>query len=175
MRWGLIPPWSKDASIGNKLINARSETVSEKPSFRDSFRERRCLVPATGFFEWKKQADKRTKQPILIKVTDHDIFAFAGLWSIWKAPATGKKLLTYTILTTEPNDFMKPFHHRMPVILMPETEDKWLDISSKAGVLKELLSPYPSALMDAYPVSAIVNSPQNDIPECVVPLGDSTL
>jgi putative SOS response-associated peptidase YedK len=175
MRWGFVPHWAKDSSIGNKLINARSETVSEKPSFRDSFREKRCLVPSTGFFEWKKQPGSRSKQPMLIRITDREIFAFAGLWSVWNDPPTGKELHTFTILTTEPNDFMKPIHNRMPVILRPEAEESWVDPSSDPADLEKLFSSYPSELMDAYNVSNVVNSPGNDTPECIAPLSDSHL
>lgn len=170
MRWGLIPHWAEEAAIGNSLINARSETVAEKPSFRDAFRKQRCLVPATGFFEWKKEPLSKSKQPFFIATRNRGIFSFAGLWSIWKDPKTAEEILTYTILTTEPNDLMRGIHNRMPVILPVEREKEWLDLSSTPGALRELLAPYPSEFMDAFPVSKVVNSPRNDNPSCIAPL-----
>jgi len=169
MRWGLVPHWAKDISIGNKLINARSETAAEKPSFRDSFRNRRCLVPATGFFEWKKLPEGNRKQPMLIRVTDQEIFAFAGLWSSW-SDLSGKEIVTYAILTTEANEVLKPIHNRMPVIFRQEDEDKWLGTSSDSAHLIDLMCPYPSEYINASPISTVVNSPENDVPECVIPI-----
>ena len=170
MKWGLIPHWAKDPAIGNSLINARSETVSEKPSFRESFKNRRCLIPATGFFEWKAAATEKGKLPLYIMVRNQDIFSFAGLWSSWKDPAHGEEILTYTILTTEPNDFMKSYHHRMPVILPVESERDWMDEATDKERLKGMLVPCPPELLAAYPVSTTVNSPRNDSPICIEPL-----
>jgi len=173
MRWGLVPHWAKDSSIGNNLINARSETVAEKPSFRDSFRKRRCLVPASGFFEWKKLSDNSAKQPTFIRVTNQELFSMAGLWSLWKNPDSGDELLSYTILTTAANDFMKPIHHRMPVILRREDENMWLNPSSDGSKLIELLSSLSSSSslrLESYPVSTYVNSPANNSPDCLLPL-----
>jgi putative SOS response-associated peptidase YedK len=170
MRWGLIPHWAKDAAIGNSLINARADTVAEKPSFRDSFKKRRCLVPATGFFEWKKEPLSKSKQPFFIGARNRDIFSFAGLWSLWKNPETAEEMLSYTILTTEPNELMREIHNRMPVMLPAEREKDWLDLASSPGLLRELLAPYPAELMDAFPVSKVVNSPRNDSPACIAPL-----
>lgn len=170
MKWGLVPHWAKDASIGNKLINARAETAAEKPSFRDSFKNKRCLIPATGFFEWREDPVGKTKQPYYIKTKDQEIFSFAGLWSVWLDKSTGEELLTYTILTTEPNDFLKKIHNRMPVILPANKENEWLDLGLAIEKVQNLLAQYPSELMDAYPVSKTVNSPKNDTPACISPL-----
>ncbi len=166
MKWGLIPHWAKDASIGFKLINARSETVAEKPSFRDAFKKKRCLIPATGFYEWQKQEDSKIKLPFYIHTSDNNIFSLAGLWSLWKDP-DGGEFHTYTILTTEPNKLMEPIHKRMPVILRTEDEDKWLDESADKSSLQNLFDPYPANLMTAHPVSTFVNSPVNNTADCI--------
>jgi len=159
-RWGLIPPWAKDISIGNKMINARAETITEKPSFRTPLFSKRCLVPADGFYEWQQDA---AKQPYRIFVKNNPIFAMAGLWERWKSPEGGS-IDSFSIITTEANTFMKPIHSRMPVILKREDEKIWLTGKNHEEILK-LLKPYPSEEMDAYPVSKLVNSPRNDGPE----------
>ncbi len=158
--WGLIPPWAKDISIGNKMINARAETITEKPSFRAPLFSKRCLVPADGFYEWQQDAGK---QPYRIFVKTNLIFAMAGLWERWKSP-DGGTIDSFSIITTEANSFMKPIHSRMPVILKKEDEKAWLSAKSADAIL-ELLKPFPSEEMDAYPVSKLVNSPRNDGPE----------
>ncbi len=163
-RWGLIPAWAKDPAIGNKLINARAETVSEKPSFRSSFKSRRCLVPADSFFEWKKD---REKTPYRILIKDRNLFCMAGIWDRWTTPA-GEQICTFSILTTQPNEMMAPLHDRMPVILEPEAEKRWLTATS-APELLELLKPYPAAAMDAYAISKKVNYPANDTPDIFSP------
>lgn len=165
MRWGLIPYWAKDASIGNKAINAVSETASEKPFFREAMKRRRCLIPADGFYEWKKIGPKR-KQPYGIGMADDGLFAFAGLWDRWKDPA-GKVITSCTILTTEANALVRDIHGRMPVILRPEDYDLWLDpgITDPERAL-ELLKPFDARLMRACPVSTAVNRVENDGPEC---------
>jgi len=166
MRWGLVPGWAKDVSIGYKMINARAETISEKPSFKKPFREERCLIPADGFYEWKKMPNSRAKTPYRVCLKSEEPFAFAGLWDSWVS-SEGKELQTYTIITTEPNDLVRPIHNRMPVILLPENEDKWLDTGLKdTSSLATMLKPYPSELMETYEISSLVNSPKNDIPEC---------
>jgi putative SOS response-associated peptidase YedK len=149
LRWGLIPHWAKDPAIGNRMINARAESVADKPAFRDSFRERRCLVPADGFYEWAKT--KHGKQPYYVRVLGGRLFAFAGLWDSWRDPA-GEPRETFTIITTEPNELLRQVHNRMPVILAPK-----------------LLRPYPTQQMSYYAVSRYVNSPDNEGPECVRP------
>ena len=168
LRWGLIPSWAKEPAIGSRLINARSETIAEKPSFRSAFKNRRCLIPATGFYEWKRQ--DRIKQPFYIRMRDTHPFAFAGLWEHWEG---GEKevINSCTILTTDPNDLMRDIHNRMPVILSPDNYDMWLDpANTRAAMLQPLLGPYPSDKMEVYPVSIYVNKPQNDDTRCIEPV-----
>jgi putative SOS response-associated peptidase YedK len=165
MNWGLIPFWSKDPNISYKTINARAETVASSPAFRESFRRRRCLVPASGFFEWRKT--ERGKTPYFIHLKDAELFAFAGLYDVWK-DAEGRELRTYTIITTIPNDLVQPIHNRMPVILHPDDEAMWLDPKmNDTKALRALLNPFPDALMEAYPVSRAVNTPANDTPALI--------
>ncbi len=167
-RWGLIPFWAKDPTIGNKMINARAETVDEKPSFKHSLQRKRCLVVADGFYEWKKEGS--TKRPYRITLKSQGLFGFAGLWDTWKSP-TGDIINSCSIITTTPNDLMVPIHNRMPVILPREVENVWLDQSIvESGILKSLLVPYPADQMMAYEVSTFVNSPKNNGPECLVPV-----
>jgi putative SOS response-associated peptidase YedK len=165
MQWGLIPFWSKTPTTGYKTINARAETVATAPSFRHSFRKKRCLVPASGFYEWK-QTDNG-KVPHYIRLTDTDLFAFAGLYDVWK-DADGNDRRTYTIITTTPNSLVAPIHNRMPVILDRKDEDTWLDGElDDPEPLLQLLKPYPADTMEAYPVSRAVNSPTNDGEELI--------
>lgn len=162
-KWGLVPFWAKDPSIGNRLINARAETASEKPSFRDAFKKRRCLVPATGFYEWKKEAD--SKQPYLLRPVDGEGMAFAGLWERWTAP-DGEELRTFTILTTAALGMIKDIHHRMPVIAPRKLWRPWLE---KGGhVLEEMAGRTPG--LEAVKVSRRVNNPCNDDPEIIEPV-----
>ncbi|MUL34810.1 SOS response-associated peptidase [Gloeocapsopsis dulcis] len=163
-RWGLIPSWAKDPSIGSRLINARSETVSEKPSFRAAFRQRRCLVVADGFYEWQRQEHK--KQPYYFQRQDKQPFGFAGLWEHWQSPE-GETINTCTILTTEANELMHPIHDRMPVILNSQDYALWLEPTTQPTELQHLLHPYPSQAMNSYPVSTLVNKPTNNSPECI--------
>ncbi len=168
LRWGLIPFWAKDPTIGSRMINARSETVAQKPAFRAAFRRRRCLVVADGFYEWQKQ--NGTKQPFYIRLRDARPFALAGLWERWEGPEAGV-IESCTLLTTQPNDLVRAVHNRMPVILHPRDYDLWLDPEvQQAESLQPLLSAYPPEEMDAYPVSRRVNSPDNDDPRCIEPL-----
>jgi putative SOS response-associated peptidase YedK len=166
MRWGLVPFWAKDVAIGYKMINARSETVMEKPAYRDSFKKRRCLIPAAGFYEWKKIG--KEKQPYNFGMTDDSIFAFAGIWDTWKSP-DGTPIDSCSILTTTPNTLVQDVHDRMPVILATDDYDQWLDPGVKeTSTLVELLKPFPAKQMRRFPVSQLVNSPKNDKPECLV-------
>lgn len=165
-RWGLVPGWAKDLTIGAKLINARAETVAEKPSFRAAFKQRRCLILADGFYEWQKR-DRKTKQPYYFQLASAQAFAFAGLWERWQQG--DKAIETCTILTTEANELLQPVHDRMPVILAPEHYEQWLDLTTSAKSLKHLLHPYTASIMQGYPVSTTVNSPTHDSPECVQP------
>lgn len=166
-RWGLIPSWAKDTKIGASLINARSETVAEKPSFRTAFKKRRCLVLADGFYEWKKNG--KEKQPYFIHRADGQPLLFAGLWDRWTQGE--EPIESCTIITTTPNELMEPLHDRMPVILTLEESRFWLDdeVESPAP-LQQLLDPYPADEMEAYPVASMVGSVKNDSPECVLPL-----
>jgi|SRR5271157_1314969 len=164
VRWGLIPYWAKEASIGHKMINARSETVLEKPAFREAFRNRRCLVPADGFYEWVRTG--RSKQPMHIGMQDDSLFAFAGIWDLWK-DASESLVETCSILTTTPNSLLAEVHDRMPVILEPENYELWLDPGFKdLDTLTTMLKPFDPTLMKCYPVSTLVNSPANDNPGC---------
>lgn len=172
MRWGLVPFWADDPSIGARMINARGESVVEKPAFRRAFASRRCLVPADGFFEWKKLG-RGLKQPYHIQLRGSALFAFAGLWEEWrpKDKKDAAPLVTFTIITTEANDLVREIHDRMPVILRPEDEAAWLDpANADTAALEKLLHPYPAEAMEAIPVSALVNSPANDSPAVLEPL-----
>ena len=168
--WGIIPSWAKDAKIGYRMINARSETLAQKPSFRAAFRRRRCLIPADGFYEWKKNPDGKTKTPIYITLKPGKPFAFAGLWENWQSP-DGSLIRSCTIITTQPNQFMSEIHNRMPVILPEETYRLWLDPGEpELALLQDVLQPYSGTDLSAYPVSRVVNSPSNDNPACIEPL-----
>ena len=167
-RWGLVPFWAKDPSIGSRMINARAESVAEKPAFRTAFRHRRCLVPADGFFEW--QPTPSGKQPWFIHGTAGQPLAFAGLWELWDAKGTAPPLASCTIITTRANDFMKPLHQRMPVVLDAAGRDAWLDPEAPPALLRGLLEPVEDAGLSAYPVSRRVNSPANEGPELVEPV-----
>ena len=168
LRWGLIPSWAKDLAIGMKLINARAETVDERPSFQKSFRQRRCLVLADGFYEWRKE--ERVKQPYYIRMKDERPFAFAGLWECWANP-DGQVVESCALITTAPNELMIPIHNRMPVIVDPDCYDEWLDPMQQEIVkLNALLRPYPAEYMMAYPVDRLVNNVSFDDSRCIEPL-----
>lgn len=169
-KWGLIPSWAKDPSVGYRMINARAETLSEKPTFRTIFKRRRCLILVDGFFEWKSDPSIKSKQPYYIHLQSKKVFAFAGLWDIWFHP-DGSEIRTCTIITTSPNELITPIHNRMPVILPDEEYHIWLDDKEQdPGKLAPLLKPYPSVEMSAYPVSRTVNSPNVDSLECIKPI-----
>ena len=168
VRWGLIPHWADDPAIGNRLINARAESVATKPSFRDSFRRRRCLVVADGFYEWQRQA-RGPKQPYAIREKDHALFGFAGLWSVWRDPE-GRPVETCTIITTDANPLVEPIHNRMPVIVRPEDYDRWLDPESDFKSAEAVLSrPLPADRMVAYRISTKVNNVRNEGPDLIAP------
>ena len=166
--WGFVPSWAKDPSIGNKMINARSETVAEKPAFRSAFKKKRCLVIADGFYEWRTEGKK--KFPMYIRLKSGEPFGFAGLYNVWTSP-DGKQTCTCTIITTEANEAVKPIHDRMPVILPRDKEDIWLNpaLEDKEELLAAL-KPYPPEEMEAYEVSTKVNSPQYNSPVNIQPL-----
>jgi len=169
-RWGLIPFWAKDKGIGSRHINARAESVATKPSFRDSFLTRRCLIPADGFFEWQKRT--RGKLPHYIYRADAAPLALAGLWASWRDPATEERVVSCTIVTTEPNERLADIHDRMPVVLPADIWDQWLDREfAETDVLQAMLKPSAEAL-EAHPVSTLVNSVRNNLPDCVIPLED---
>lgn len=168
LTWGLIPSWARDPKMGARMINARAETVHEKPTFRTAFRQRRCLILADGFYEWKRL--ERGKQPHFISMQDGRPFALAGLWEHWERPGE-PPIDSCTIITTEPNELLAPIHDRMPVILDESAYDEWMDPDLRdVKRLGELLRPFPPTRMMAYPISKLVNSPSNDGPECVEPL-----
>lgn len=172
LHWGLIPFWAKDPAIGNRMINARGETVASKPSFRAAFRRRRCLVLADGFYEWKKTGG-RTKQPYHITSQDEEPLAFAGLWESWK-DQQDEHIESCTIITTSPNSLMSELHDRMPVILDEADFDTWLDpANEETESLQTLIRPCPEDRLRVYPISTFVNRPQNDTPECIQPLEDA--
>lgn len=160
-KWGLVPPWAKDIKIGHKMINARGETVTEKPSFRSAIRQKRCLIPADGFYEWQKSSTG--KQPIYIHRQDKKLMTFAGLWESWW-DAEERELRTFTIITTTPNTVMAPIHDRMPVIISPELRSKWLDISAPLEEAVALIRPLEDGILQADRVSTQVNSPRNEGP-----------
>lgn len=162
--WGLVPGWAKDISIGSKMINARSETLAEKPSFKNAFARRRCLVLTNGFYEWEKTGGK--KQPYFIHLSSGKPFVFAGLWETWHSPE-GKTLNSCTIITCPANDLVGKLHERMPVILPREMQTAWLDPKSQPADLQSLLAPYPAGEMSMFPVSPVVNNPAYDSPDCL--------
>jgi len=167
MRWGLIPSWAKDPKIGYKMINARGETVHEKPSFRAAFKKRRCLIVADGFYEWRKNPDG-SKTPMYIRMEDGEPFGFAGLWERWENQHSGTLVTTTTIITTTANDLMRDIHERMPVIIPRDMYTTWLSRDMQdTDELRHLIAPYPADLMTAYPVSKKVNSPNNDSPDLI--------
>lgn len=164
-RWGLIPSWAKNAGIGARMINARGETAAEKPAFRSAMKNRRCLIVADGFYEWRKLP--RGKQPMYIRMKDGGPFAFAGLWERWQRPEEGA-IETCTIITTIPNELLRPIHDRMPVILPREHYDVWLDPDrNQTEMLAPLLAPCDAGKMEAFAVSTHVNRPSNDDPKCI--------
>ncbi|HLI91239.1 MAG TPA: SOS response-associated peptidase [Ktedonobacteraceae bacterium] len=165
LRWGLIPSWAKEESVGNRMINARAETLAEKPSFKRLLRGRRCLVVADGFYEWKQEHGGKT--PMYITLQNQDVFAFAGLWDSWTSP-DGEQIRTCTIITTEPNELLATIHNRMPAILSGDAREMWLDTElHDEHALLPLLAPYPASAMTARPVSRLVNDPRHDSAELI--------
>jgi putative SOS response-associated peptidase YedK len=164
-RWGLIPSWAKDPKIGYKLINTRAESIAEKPSFKNAFKKRRCLVPANGFFEWRKDENKT---PFRIFLRSDELFSMAGIWETWK-DAEGKPINSFSIITTTPNSLMENIHNRMPVILPREMEEAWLNETNEEA-LKKMFAPFPASQMEAYPVSKKVNSPANNDASIILPV-----
>jgi putative SOS response-associated peptidase YedK len=165
-RWGLVPSWAEKPSIGSRMINARSETVAEKPAFRAAFSRRRCLVLADGFYEWKR--DGVSKRPHLIRLRSGAAFTLAGLWERWSRE--GSEIESCTILTISPNELVGSVHDRMPVIIGDGDRNRWLDGATSRDEARQMLIPFPASEMELYEVSTIVNSPANDVPECALPL-----
>ena len=169
-QWGLIPSWAKDPKIGNRMINARAETLAEKPSFRTPYKRRRCLILTDGFYEWRAEPGSKTKTPFYIRLKSEKPFAFAGLWEAWFPNIDDDPLRSCTIITTSPNSLMETIHRRMPVILEPDGYEQWLEPGDQPPTqLDGLLKSYPAEEMEAYPVSRLVNRPSNDSPDCIVP------
>ncbi len=171
LRWGLVPSWAKEPGIGNRMINARAETLAEKPAFRAAFRRRRCLIPADGFYEWKTEQGR--KQPYRIALASGAPFAFAGLWERWEGAGGDGAIESCTIVTTEANERLRAIHHRMPVILAPEAYGPWLDPETPGAQAQALLGPAPSEWFTAYRVSPKINSPANDDPALIAPLDEA--
>jgi putative SOS response-associated peptidase YedK len=180
LRWGLVPSWAKDLSIGAKMINARAETVAEKPAFRRAFAKRRCLLPADGYFEWyvleeDKDKKKPRKQPFFIRPADGDVMAMAGLYEFWKSP-DDEWITTCTVITTEAPDDLGRIHDRMPMVVRPEKWDAWLDPATQnPDDLAELLVPAMAGTMDAFPVSNLVSNVKNNGPELIQPLSEGDI
>ncbi|HEX9743415.1 MAG TPA: SOS response-associated peptidase [Nitrospiraceae bacterium] len=169
LRWGLVPSWAKDPKAGGSMINARAETLTEKPAFREVFRRQRCLVIADGFYEWMKL--ERRKQPYYIRMANDNPFAFAGLWDHWEG-ADAAPIDSCTVVTGEPNELVRDLHDRMPAILDRSHYDRWLDPRNEdVEELQAMLRPYPAAKMKAFPVSSLVNSPANNEPGCIARMG----
>jgi putative SOS response-associated peptidase YedK len=167
--WGLVPSFIKDPADVRNMINARAETIEQKPSFKKAFRYRRCIIPASGFYEWQKSG--KDKQPWYFSPTENEHFYFAGLWDIWHGP-DGEQLDTCAIITTEANRVMSRIHHRMPVIIAPDDLLTWLNDETEPAALKRLLRPFPDARMKCWKVDKLVNNPANDRPECIEPKGE---
>lgn len=168
MRWGLVPYWARDARVAFTTINAKAETVSTSPAFREPWKRRRCLVPAEWFYEWQKLGGKQ-KQPYAVAMKDGAMFAFAGLWDVWKEKATGQELRTYTILTTDANELTRPIHNRMPVIVARQDYDRWLAPVQPAQLPIDLLKPYPAEEMRIWKVGLAVGNVRNNSPDLVEP------
>ncbi len=175
-QWGLIPSWAKDASIGSKLINARSETLLEKPSFKSAFAHRRCLILADGFFEWYHPTTRGAKtQPYFFRLADGKAFAFAGLWDTWLPPDTSEPVKSCTIITCPANGLVGQYHERMPAILDSTHIWDWLNPTNRLPLLQSLLQPYPAEKMTSWPVSNRINSPSYDNADCIEPAGQMGL
>ncbi len=166
--WGLIPFWAKDKNIGYKMINSRGETITEKMSFKNAFKKRRCLVPADAFYEWQKKSGSKEKIPYRVFLPNQPVFSMAGIWEQWKNPE-GEYIRSFSIVTTSPNELMAEIHNRMPVILTKESEKQWLESDDEEGLLK-LIKPYEANKMEAHRVSTLVNSPRNNSKEIIKPV-----
>ena len=169
MRWGLVPFWAGDSKLAYSTINAKAETLATSPAFREAFKRRRCLIPLDGFYEWQP-INAKQKQPFAVSLKSGELFAVAGLWDRWKDKTTGQSLETYTIITTDPNALMEPFHNRMPVIVKPEDFERWMAPADPARLPTDLLRPYPDDEMRVWKVASAVGNVRNDNPELVAPI-----
>ena len=169
MRWGLVPYWASDVKIAYSTINAKAETLTTSPVFREAFKRRRCLIPVDGFYEWQA-IDKKTKHAFAVALKDGSLFALAGLFDVWKDKKTGQALLSYTVITTDPNELLEPFHNRMPVIVKPHDYERWIAPAEPSHLPVDLLRPYPDELMTAWRVGPAVGNVKNDEPGLIVPI-----
>ena len=170
-RWGLVPQWARDPSIGHRLINVRADTLAARPAFREALERKRCVIPADGFYEWRR--DGKQRRAFYVHARDGAPLAFAGLWDVWRPRDGGEPIASCTIVTTDPNELLSSIHDRMPVVLPPAAYDAWLDPHPRpAAELASLLVPYPAGALDAYEVSSWVNTPDHEGPECIAPLAD---
>jgi len=170
VKWGLVPSWAKDPSIGHRMANARSDTALSKPSFRIAMQKRRCLIPADVFYEWQEIIGQRRKQPWAVTLPDGAIFALGGLWEYWKPPEGGDALVSCTVLTTEPNNLLEPIHDRMPVIVQPERYRRWLDPMTPLPAVQDMTRSYPSELLRAWRITTLVNDPEVDDESVLMPV-----
>ena len=171
MRWGLVPYWAGDPKIGYSTINAKAETLTTSSVFREAFKRRRCLIPADGFYEWQP-VDRKTKQPFAFALKDGSLFALAGLFDVWKDKKTGQALFSYSVITTDPNELLEPFHNRMPVIIKPGDYERWIAPAEPHRLPVDLLRPFPDELMTAWKVSPAVGNVKNDDPSLIAPIQD---
>ena len=173
MRWGLVAYWASDPKVGYSTINAKAETLTTSPVFREAIKRRRCLVPADGFYEWQP-VDRKNKQPCAFALKDGSLFALAGLFDVWKDKQTGQALFSYSVITTDPNELLEPFHNRMPVIVKPADYERWLAPAEPHHLPVDLLRPYPDELMTAWRISTAVGNVKNDDPNLIAPVPDES-
>ena len=173
IRWGLVPSWARDPSIGNRMANVRSETALEKSSFRAAMQKRRCLIPADVFFEWQDVPGQKRRKPYAVALKDAELFALGGVWEAWRARESGEWLITCAVLTTEPNEVLEPIHDRMPVILRPEDYTRWLEPATKQSDVRQMVGSFPADLMRVWEVGLLVNDPKTDDATILTPRSDS--
>lgn len=172
IRWGLVPSWAKDPSIGNRMANVRSDTALEKSSFRAAMQKRRCLIPADVFYEWQDVPGQKRRRPYAVALNEGEPFALGGLWEAWREKEGGEWLITCAILTTEPNELLAPIHDRMPVIIGPEDYSAWVAVATPVEAVRRLVESYPSSNMKAWEVSLLVNDPKTDDARVLTPVSD---
>ena len=170
IRWGLVPSWAKDPSIGNRMANVRSDTALEKSSFRAAMQKRRCLIPADVFYEWQDVPGQKRRKPYAVALRDGEIFALGGIWEAWRAKESGEWVITCAILTTEPNELLAPIHDRMPVMIRPDDYRAWLDQSTTTGDVRDLVSPFSANEMRTWEISLLVNDPKTDDARVIAPV-----